>query len=130
MKIPLGPTIAVTGLAIVAAMVTGGWWWWQNNARKLGEAANEAYAEGRRAGARQGEKGCVGEALARHADQQSQTIVGTIRNGLVLRGCLETSKAEAKFCDGVPPEDEIFARATWATQSCAGAGLGDSYCPQ
>ena len=128
MKIPLGLTIALGGIVIVAAMGFGGWWWWNENAEQLTESAKGAYLEGQRAGSALDEPGCLAGAFAKHGDKENQTLLGTIRTSLFLRGCLDTSKPDPKFCAGVPPKDEVLALAAWSAQRCANQDLTDSYC--
>ena len=128
MKLPLGPTIAVAGVMIVAAMGTGAWWWWQQNAENLKEAAKASYVEGQVAAARLDETGCAAAATRRHGDSENQTILGSVRTTLFLRGCLEASKVDVKFCADVPANDETLAVATWAAQRCMSQGFTDSYC--
>lgn len=129
-QISLGLAIAIAGVAIVAAVVIGAWWWWKQNAERLKESAKAAYVEGQRAGATLGERDCLIRAVARPSDKNNQTILESVRTNVVLRGCLQTSSVENKFCDGVQAKDDLMSHATWAVQSCASLGFADSYCPQ
>jgi hypothetical protein len=122
--------IVLAGLAIVVAVAIGAWWWWKENAEQLKESAKAAYAEGQRAGANLSESDCLARAVTRHGNKDNQTILESIRSNLIFRGCLDTSKVERKFCDGVQPKDDLLSHATWAAQSCANVGFTDSYCPQ
>jgi hypothetical protein len=122
--------IAIAAVALVTAVAIGAWWWWKENAEQLKESAKAAYAEGRRAGAALGERECFARAVTRHSDKSHQTILESVRTNLILRGCLDTSRVETKFCDGVQAKDNVLSHATWAAQSCANLGFTDSYCPQ
>lgn len=111
-------------------MVVGAWWWRGRNAEQLKESAKASYLEGQRAGAALNESGCLTRAIARHKDAENQTFVESIRTNLNLRGCLDASKADPKFCDGVPAKDDVLSLVAWVAQSCANLGFTDSYCGQ
>jgi hypothetical protein len=130
MKIALGPALAIGGVVIVAAMAGGAWWWWKQNAERLEEAAAAAYDEGRKVGAALEERGCVDRAVERHRIADNRSILGTVRTNLFFRACLEASKVEAAFCEGVPAQGEMVATGVWAGQQCIKAGFTDSYCGQ
>ena len=129
-KISLGLALVIAGVAVVVTVVIGGWWWWKENAERLKESAKAAYAEGERAGATLGERDCLARAVTRHSDGNNQAILESVRTNLILRGCLDSSRVESRFCDGVQPKDELLSHATWAAQSCASFGFTDPYCPQ
>ena len=130
MKISLGLSLVIAGVAIVLAMVAGAWWWWNENAAKIAEAGLAASDEGRKAGASLGESGCLDKAVERHRVDDNRTILGTVRTTLFLRACLDASKAEAVFCEGVPAKGEVLATGTWAGNRCANLGFTDPYCAQ
>src|SRR5260221_28637 len=110
-----------TGRALGAAA----WWWWQKNAASFKEASQAFMLDGQKAGAALGESGCVAKAVARHGESENRTFIQSINTALFLRGCLDESKAEAKFCEGVPSKEEILSYALWAAQSCANLGFTD-----
>ena len=130
MKIPLGPALAVAFITIVAGMGLAAWIWWDKNAEHLKESAVAAYAERQRVATALDENGCVSEAIARHSERANQTFVESVRTDLVLRGCLDASKKEPKFCSEVPAKLEVISVAAWSAQSCADIGFTDSYCGQ
>jgi hypothetical protein len=130
MKIPLGVSLVIAGVAIVLAMAGGAWWWWKDNAEKLQEAGAAAFDEGRQAGAVLRESGCVDKAVERHRVAENRTLLGSVRTNLFLRACLDSSKSEPAFCDGVPAKGEILSTGLWAGQSCVKLGYTDSYCGQ
>jgi hypothetical protein len=130
MKIPFGLALIIAGVAIVLAMAGGAWWWWKDNAEKLQEAGTVAFDEGRKAGAKLREGGCVARAIERHRIDENRTLLGSVRTNLFLRACLDASRLEAAFCDGVPAKGEILSLGLWAGQSCAKAGFADAYCGQ
>jgi len=115
--------------ALVLIVAGAGYWWWQKNAAGMMEAANAAMLDGRKRGAAMEESGCVTEAVGRHKADTNPSIAGSVKNGLFLRGCLDASKAQAKFCEGVPAKGNAVQIGVWAGQACAGAGLSDTYCP-
>jgi len=130
LKIPLSPAIAIAGVAIIGATLAGAWWWWQQNAERLKESARASYAEGRRAGAALTESGCLAAAFERHRDPQNQAFAESIRTNLILRGCLDVSRVEAAFCEGVPAKDNVVTLGAWAAQRCISLNFADSYCSQ
>lgn len=118
--------MVIAGITIVAAVGVSAWWWWQNtdHLKELGKAS---YLEGQRAGAVLDETGCVTKAIAQHSDKENKTLLESVRTNVFLRGCLDASKADVKFCAGVPLKDGLLPLATSLAQSCANQGT-DSYC--
>ena len=122
-------TIVAVLFAAVLALGVGGWIWWKRNAGDLLEAGKEAIVLGRESGATMEESGCVARALEMHKADPDLSILSSVRNGLWLTGCLETSRVERDFCAHVPSQDETIARGLWAGSACARQGLSDPYCP-
>ena len=86
-------------------------------------------AQGTRDGAALSESGCVDKAVERHRDSDNRSIAGAIKTSLYLRTCLDASKPEPKFCEGVPSKDETATYALWTAQRCTSLGFTDYYCP-
>jgi hypothetical protein len=127
MKVVLWIVGILVGLIVIAGGL--GYWWWQKNGAEMMEAANAAMMEGRKRGSALEESACLSEGLARHKADASPSIGGSIKNGLFIRGCLEASKKQPKFCESVPEKGNAVAVGAWAGQACAGAGANDPYCP-
>ena len=129
MKIPVGLTIALATLAVIAGLAGAAWWWWKANWQDFDQKTRTVMAEGQKAGASLPESGCLERALARHGESENRSIAGSVQTSLYFRACLDASKPEAKFCDGVPKADETGSRALWSAQRCAAWGFSDYYCP-
>lgn len=123
-------------LAILAAIAVGGalligggaWYWWTNHGTEFLDAGKTAIMEGEASGRALDESGCMAQAIERHKADWNRTMASAIRNNLWLNGCLDTSRAQDKFCDGVPANDDVMAAALWAASACANQGMSDSYC--
>lgn len=125
-KVLLILIIIVLGLA---AMVTGGaWYWWRQNSADLLESGSVAMDGGHKHGSATDEAGCIAAMVERHKADGSKQLGASVRNSLWLTACLEASKVNEKFCDGVPHGDSIIATGTWAATSCVQHGFSDPYC--
>jgi hypothetical protein len=129
MKIPVGVWIAVATLAVIAALAGGAWWWWKANVDGLMESAHAFALEGQKLGATLTESGCVAATVERHGKSENRTFGRSIQTSLFLRACLDESKAEATFCDGVPSKEDILPYSLWTAQTCTSLGFTDYYCP-
>jgi len=117
--------------ALVIAITLGfGWWWFNTQGRAYMEDAKTAYNEGRAAGARMTEQGCMDAALEAHRTPEGSSMGGSLKNNLRFSGCLNKSSILPRFCEGVPPPGEIMASARWSEATCKQQGLRDQYCPQ
>src|SRR6185436_9755563 len=65
-RVPIGVIILLVSVTVITAVVGGAWWWWDRNAEAMKEAAKALYAEGKAAGAKLDESGCLDSALVRH----------------------------------------------------------------
>ena len=117
--------IAIGGLLLIGG---GAWYWWNQHSAELIEAAKATVAEGQQSGRTLEESGCVIQALERHKADWNRTMASAIRNGLWLTGCLDASRPQQRFYDGVPPEDNPVATGVWAGSACVHYGLTDPYC--
>ena len=118
-----------TAIAAVILLGLGGWYWWKRNAGELLESGKESITLGRESGTTLGESSCLQFALDNHKANPDLSILSSVRNGLWLSGCLETSRVEKDFCSAVPAQDDVIARGVWAGLACAKEGLSDPYCP-
>ena len=117
--------IALGGVLLIGAV---GWYWWHNHSTDLLEAGKTAIGEGEAAGRQLDEGACIVLAIDRHKADWNLTMASAVRINLWLGGCLETSRVQERFCDGVPDKDDVLAAGLWAASSCARHGLSDSYC--
>ncbi len=114
-----GLTLALAGAVRYVWAVHG------DNILASGKASMD---EGRRAGLSRGESGCLADALWRHGADNPVSLASSVSNGLQLRGCLESSRFEAHFCERVPAQEDIFAAATWGNAACTLQGFSDPFC--
>jgi hypothetical protein len=84
-----------------------------------------ALGEGQERGRKLDEKSCLAEAVERHRTQRSRP---PSREGILLNGCLETSKASADFCVGVPGKELFSERESWLAARCKEARFSDPSC--
>lgn len=117
--------IAAAGVVLMAA---GGWYWWTHHSREFFESSRAVIDEGRAAGRRLDEGACLALAVDRHRKDAAGAMGAAVRNNLWLTGCLEASRPQRKFCEGVPPYDSPVAVGAWAGLACAKQGISDSFC--
>jgi hypothetical protein len=116
-------------LALLAiAVVGGGYWWWQHSGKDFMESTTGAYVEARKAGVGMDEQACLDRSVAVLKTPDGQSMGGAIRNGVVLKGCLQTSKALPAFCSGVPAKSEIMAGTAWEVNFCSKLGASGQFC--
>ncbi len=115
---------------ITVAAVGGGYWWWKSSGKDYIQSAAKDYDEARKAGLSMDEQACLDRSVAIVKTPDGQTISGAIRNGLVLKGCLQTSKVVPPFCNGVPAKTEFVASATWEVNTCSKLGATGQFCQQ
>lgn len=117
--------IALAGALLIGG---GGWYWWTHYGTEFLESGKTAIMEGEASGRSLDESGCMAQAIERHKADWNRTMISAIRNNVWLSGCLDTSRVQEKFCEGVPSDDDVMAAALWAASACANQGLSDSYC--
>jgi len=125
----IGKLFLILGLIAIAGLlaITGGaWYWWKHHSVEFLEAGKATLADGRRSGESLEEGGCVIRAVESHKGERS--IGSAIRNSVWLSACLQTSKPQQGFCDGVPSQDNPLAVGVWAASACAYHVLSDPYC--
>jgi len=112
----------------VALMTAGAWYWWTNHSQEFLDSGKAVMLEGRAAGRRLDEPACLAIAVDRHRREGGGSMTAAVRNNLWLAGCLETSRPQRQFCEGVPSYDSPVAVGTWAGLACAQQGISDPYC--
>ena len=120
----------LAAIAVVGALVIGGggWYWWNYHGKEFLDSGAAAMVEGEASGRSLDEGGCMAQAIERHKADWNRTMASAIRNNVWLAGCLDTSRVQEKFCEGVPAGDDLVAAALWAASACANNGMSDSYC--
>jgi hypothetical protein len=120
----------IGGLILLALIAVGGaGYWFYQNKEKLTQALENIGNEAKRFGAKTNNEGCLKEALARHKRANSFPERMATQNFLGI--CLHASEPSPGFCDGAPPQREIFKAADWANKRCSDAGMpGDPGCAQ
>lgn len=122
--------LILAGIAVGGLLLMGGgaWYWWDRNKDKWIDSAKATVADGQRTGSRVEEAACVALALERHKSDRKLGITTAVEHGLWLTGCLDASKPQRRFCDGVPPQDNPVAIGVWSAAACARHGHTDPYC--
>ena len=122
--------VILAAIAVAGSLLIGGgaWYWWQHHSAEFLESGKAAIAEGQATGRRLDEGACMVLAIDRHKADWNRTMASAVRNNLWLSGCLDASRAQDKFCEGVPSQDDVVAAGLWAASSCARHGFSDSYC--
>jgi hypothetical protein len=117
--------IAVAGLLLIGASA---WYWWDQHSAELIAAGKVAVADGQKTGSRIEEAACVVLALERHKSDWKHGITSAVQQGLWLTGCLDASRPQQKFCEGVPLPYRPVAIGMWSATSCAQHGSSDPSC--
>jgi hypothetical protein len=114
-------TISICVILLIVGVVGAGIYWWTHEGHKMVEAAGKSMEEGKEAGRKTDNKGCVDQALALY--KKDHSLGGVVTNNLFLAGCLDASSPTPGFCDDVPGQTEIMRSATWQIQKCKEAGV-------
>ena len=123
--------IVIAAVLIVGGAGAGGaWWWWQHGSGEFKEGMTQAYLRGEERGAAADEAGCLSHALSRLRSEPEPSILQAVRDNLDFSACLQTSRAVANFCDGVPAKDEMLSIVAWATHACTSREIESSKCGQ
>jgi hypothetical protein len=101
---------------------------WAVRGESILAAGRASMAEGRQAGLSRGESGCLADALRGHGRDDPVSLASSVSNSARLSGCLESSRREAHFCDGVPAQHDILAVAMWVNAACSQPGFSDPFC--
>jgi hypothetical protein len=121
--IGLGCAIVVIGLLVVGVVLSRSFL--KTMAHNRVKYYLAVLQEGQEHGRKLDEKGCLAEAVERHRTQRSRP---PSREGILLSGCLDTSKPSADFCVGVPGKGRFFEGRSWLAARCKDAGFSDSSC--
>jgi hypothetical protein len=121
--------VALAIVLLVVGVVIAGAVWWSRNKDALISRAKEVVAEGREAGGKTDNQGCVDESIARYKKEPG---LGTaISTSIFMRTCLDASRPTEGFCSDVPKVREFVKSAQWRADQCRRIDLShDSYCQQ
>ena len=119
--------VVVVIIVLVVGVVIAGVYWISRNKDAWIAKGKEVMTEGRDAGRKTDNQGCVDESISRYKKEPGLTA--TISNGLFMRGCLDSSRPTRGFCDDVPRQMEFIKSAQWRVSQCARVDLEkDSNC--
>jgi|ERR1051326_118364 hypothetical protein len=108
--------VVVIVVVLVVGVVIAGIFWVAHNKDSWIARGKEVMTEGRDFGRGTDNQGCVDESISRY--QKAPGISSTISNSIFMRGCLESSRATAGFCDDVPRQTEFIKSAQWRISQC------------
>jgi hypothetical protein len=121
--------IGVLSLLVLVGVVGGSFaccggsaLWGVSNSEGFIQALEEGYAYGSSSTQEQ----CVQEALTRidACDDGFNGITCQTTVGSFMTGCMQRAAPTPGFCDGVPPQNDIFGQAKWQIQACTDVGRG------
>lgn len=107
----------VSVVVLVVIVIIGGAWFVQSSG--IMDQAKAGRTAGENEGKAMGESQCLEVALGKSG---SMDVAEQVRNGVWLGGCLQTSRFEPAFCDGVPPQEEFRRSLEWQRERCRKAG--------
>lgn len=113
---------------ITVAVIGGSYYWWTHSGKDFLESAGNDYEDALKSGASMNEQACYERAVATMKSPDGQSFGAAIRNGVTMKGCLQTSKLSPSFCTGIPAQSEIMASAAWEVSTCAKIGAGGQLC--
>ena len=114
-------TISICVILLIVGVVGAGIYWWTHEGHKMVEAAGKSMEDGKAAGQKTDNQGCVDQTLALY--KKDHSFGGVVTNNLFLLGCLDESRPTPGFCDDVPRQSEIMKSAAWQIQKCKEAGV-------
>lgn len=122
--------LTVLGVVICSVLVLAGSGrsWWFKHGDQLIAASRAMVEEGARNGSGMEESACVSEAVERGKTVDA-SLLSSVKDGLWLKGCLHTSRAQEAFCADIPAKNEILALAAWVNGECARHSMeANPYC--
>jgi hypothetical protein len=108
--------VVVVVIMLVVGVVIAGVYWISRNKDAWIAKGKEVMTEGRDAGRKTDNQGCVDESISRY--KQEPGFSSTISNAIFMRGCLESSRPTPGFCDDVPRQTEFIKTAQWRISQC------------
>ena len=108
--------VLVVVIMLVVGVVIAGVYWISRNKDAWIAKGKEVMTEGRDAGRKTDNQGCVDESISRYKKEPG--FSSTISNAIFMRGCLESSRPTRGFCDDVPRQTEFIKTAQWRISQC------------
>ena len=108
--------VVVVVIVLVVGVVIAGVYWISRNKDAWIAKGKEVMTEGRDAGRKTDNQGCIDESISRYKKEPG--FASTISNSLFMRGCLESSRPTPGFCDDVPRQTEFIKTAQWRLSQC------------
>ena len=118
-----GSVVAVVVIMLLATVV-----WWNLKSDGFKTAVKNAANAGFAMGATKDENACVAASFDRMKDLAKQNATSTMIEGFWVAGCLESSKPNERFCEGVPATTSPVAIGQWAHAYCLQKGNNSPYC--
>jgi hypothetical protein len=90
---------------------------WTAPGKKVSQRMDERAREGIEFGKTAEQRDCINEGFTRGKKTALYDVTGQVENHSFVRGCLQTSRPTAGFCDGVPSRSKnIFV--AWDEKQC------------
>ena len=113
--------VVVVIILLVVGVVIAGVYWISRNKDAWIAKGKEVMTEGRDAGRKTDNQGCVDESISRY--KKGPGFASTLSNSIFMRGCLESSRPTRGFCDDVPRQTEFIKSAQWRLSQCTRVDL-------
>ena len=108
--------VVVVVIMLVVGVVIAGVYWISRNKDAWIAKGKEVMTEGRDAGRKTDNQGCVDESISRYKKEPG--FASTLSNSIFMRGCLESSRPTRGFCDDVPRQFEFIKTVQWRISQC------------
>ncbi len=120
---------AVLMVLLVVGAIGAGIWWWSRNKDTLIARGKAVVAEGKDAGRKSDNQGCVDQSISRY--KKAPGFASSIETSIFMQTCLQNSRPTPGFCDEVPRETEFIKTAQWRIAQCSRVDLSsDHNCQQ
>jgi hypothetical protein len=119
--------VLVLMLLLVIGAIGAGIWWWSRNKDTLIARGKAVVAEGKDAGRKSDNQGCVDQSISRYKKEPG--FASSIEASIFMQTCLQNSRPTPGFCDEVPKQTEFMRTAEWRVAQCKRVELSsDNYC--
>jgi hypothetical protein len=119
--------VLVLMVLLVIGAIGAGIWWWSRNKDTLIARGKAVVAEGKDAGRKSDNQGCVDQSISRYKKEPG--FASSIEASIFMQTCLQNSRPTPGFCDEVPKQTEFTRTAEWRMEQCRRVDLSsDNYC--
>ena len=119
--------IVVVIIVLVVGVVIAGVYWISRNKDAWIAKGKEVMTEGRDAGRKTDNQGCVDQSISRYKKEPG--FASSIETSVFMQTCLQNSRPTPGFCDEVPKQAEFMKTAQWRLEQCRRVDLSsDNYC--